>query len=246
MEDDRGSEEKQDWGDETIEFVCHPDDRGVIPEPQPSSRVLPEWYKALEMMVQSGDSKFMNSTVRRCPAFLDSLNLGWILPFEADVKINTEDTGKIAVDDGGTGIVTPTTLGTGNLPDHAVGALAFRSSWAVDVPDGYSLFVVQPMNRREARYDIVGGLIDADQSLTTVEATGIWYASDSKTIIREGDPMFQVIPLKRDSRSENALVRPFRKDGHDQYARSTDRTNVNRSWYRNNDWVPKSTRIIQS
>ncbi|WP_254766053.1 hypothetical protein [Salinilacihabitans rarus] len=229
---------------EKVEFVCHPDDDGAIPEPKPAADVLPEWYRNLPPVTREG--KFREQTVRLCPAFLDALSLGWILPLEADVKVNSENPadGPVEFDDGGAGVVTEYTLGNGKLPDRAIDTVKFHSRWALKVPDGYSALVVQPMNRRERRFEVVAQIVDADRTLQWIDAPAFWYADGARTVLREGTPLVQVIPFERESRLENAVVRPFRRDGKQSYDMTKRRTSVNRSWYRTREWTPKSTRMI--
>lgn len=223
-----------------VEFVCEPALRGEIPEPKAASNVLPEWYKRLEGRIE--ETLDLPSTVRMCPAFLDALSLGWILPFEADVRVDNE-TGTF--DDGGAGLVREATLGDGTLPEGVARTVRFRSRWGVRLPEGYSLLVMQPMNRREQRFKVVGEVVDADAGVTAVEVGAFWYPDAGNTIIREGEPLVQVVPFKRDSRVEDALVRPFGEDGERSYRTTKRQSKVNRSHYREEEWTPKGTRVLR-
>ena len=71
-----------------IEFLCAEEDYNVIPEPFPSRKFMPEWYKALPPKV-NGENRLENSTIKRCSPFLDSMTVGWIIPLAADVEITT-------------------------------------------------------------------------------------------------------------------------------------------------------------
>lgn len=233
--------------DSQVEFICHPDKHGEIPEPKASSNVFPEWYKRLQMLFKNDDG-ISERTVRTCPAFLDALTLGWILPAESNIKIDTvdPDDGPIEWDDGGANIISDRTIGTGELPKDTVGSFQLHSSWAAKVPDGYSILVLPPLNRRETRYTVVAQLIDADENLSTIDIPVLWHADNGKTIIRKGDPIAQVIPLNRESRLRKALARPFRDGGYDSYGRIITRSKTNRSWYRKEAWNPKSSMMINT
>ncbi len=69
-----------------LEFLCFDDDLGNIPEPYPARKLIPEWYKALPMKLGLG---FEQSTLKRCPPFLDAMVTGWIIPLVADVRIQS-------------------------------------------------------------------------------------------------------------------------------------------------------------
>ncbi len=228
--------------DELIEFICHPDDRGEIPEPKAASDELPGWYEALDMRIDG--EHFSERTVRMCPAFLDALSLGWILPLEADVKVNTAS-GRGIHTSCDRNIVEEYTLSDGSLPPNSVGTLEITSSWAPNVPDGYSLLVLDPLNRRDQRFEVVPQIIDADKQLSRISAPIIWYADNARTILREETPLFQIVPYKRDSRLEKAIIHPLTDEDEKSIERTEQKTKVNNSWYRTNDWEPKGTRLIE-
>src|SRR5438105_11441393 len=77
-----------------IEFLCAAEDVGVIPEPYPARKLMPEWFKNLPPRVNN-ESKLRNSTIKRCMPFLDALNLGWIIPLAADVEFSKDKDGNI-------------------------------------------------------------------------------------------------------------------------------------------------------
>ena len=73
-----------------IEFLCMKEDYGVIPEPYPARKYLPQWFKDLPPKVDKKD-KLENSTIKRCAPFLDAMVVGWIIPLAADVEIITNN-----------------------------------------------------------------------------------------------------------------------------------------------------------
>src|ERR687896_59326 len=59
-----------------IEFLCPPEDKGVIAEPVPARAVQPAWFKKLPGLDRSALSATNNGlTVKRCVPFLDAMNL---------------------------------------------------------------------------------------------------------------------------------------------------------------------------
>ena len=73
-----------------IEFLCAPEDLGVIAEPVPAREALPDWFRRLPAVDKQRLSPTDNAlTVKRCMPFLDALTAGWILPLAATVRIET-------------------------------------------------------------------------------------------------------------------------------------------------------------
>jgi len=78
-----------------IEFLCAPEDLGVIAEPVPAREALPEWFKRLAPVDKQRLSTTDNAlTIKRCMPFLDALMTGWILPLAATVRIEVLDNGQ--------------------------------------------------------------------------------------------------------------------------------------------------------
>ena len=57
----------------------------VWPHPKPASRFIPNEYKQLERFL---DNNYHKSTVKTCIPFLDSLTMGYIIPFDQDYLID--------------------------------------------------------------------------------------------------------------------------------------------------------------
>ncbi len=81
--------------DPVIEFKCHPDLEGVIPEPYPARHYMPDWYKKLAMFVRVEDdgAQTDDPTIKRCPPVLDALVTGWIIPLVCQVEFTIKDKG---------------------------------------------------------------------------------------------------------------------------------------------------------
>ena len=78
-----------------IEFLCAPEDKGVIAEPVPARSVLPSWFKRLPGTDRSEVGATNNGlTVKRCTPFLDAMGVGWIVPLGATVRLEVSDDGR--------------------------------------------------------------------------------------------------------------------------------------------------------
>ena len=68
-----------------IEFICEEvKGNGVIPEPYPSRKLIPDWYKKLSNYTENEEGMEI-PTLKRCPPFLDAMSSGWIIPLAADI-----------------------------------------------------------------------------------------------------------------------------------------------------------------
>jgi hypothetical protein len=78
-----------------IEFRCEPGDKGVIAEPFPAKSVLPEWFRRLPVVDKDHLAATDNAlTIKRCMPFLDALQVGWILPLAATMRLEVKDGGQ--------------------------------------------------------------------------------------------------------------------------------------------------------
>ena len=59
--------------------------KDIWPNPKPASRFIPEEYKKLKRFK---DDNLHNPTVKTCVPFLDSLILGYIIPFDQDYLVD--------------------------------------------------------------------------------------------------------------------------------------------------------------
>ena len=172
----------------------------IWPHPKPASRFIPDEYKKLKRFK---DNNLHNPTVKTCIPFLDSLTMGYIMPFDQDYLVDPV---------GDDFSVTPANrekedFGFHNqtqLPEkwHKVtGANAgkFINKWLIKTPPGYSCLFIHPMNRLEERFKIIEGVVDTDTYTNVVHFPFILQKRDEQFIIKKGEPMIQIIPFKRES-----------------------------------------------
>ena len=136
--------------------------KDIWPNPKPASRFIPDEYKKLKRFK---DDNLHDPTVKTCVPFLDSLILGYIIPFDQDYLVDPIENDFS---------VTPANKNASSefhdkeqLPKEwqkisgkKVGK--FMNKWLIKTPPGYSCLFVQPMNRMEERFDIIPGVVDTD------------------------------------------------------------------------------------
>ena len=172
----------------------------VWPHPQPASRFIPDEYKKLERH-KNGD--LHAPTVKTCMPFLDSMSMGYIIPFDQDYLVDPVE------DDF---VVTPANKQPNNFGYHdqtqlpekwhkttGKNAGKFGNKWLVKTPPGYSCLFIHPMNRLEERFKIIEGVVDTDTYISEINFPFILKKRDKQFLIKKGEPMVQVIPFKRES-----------------------------------------------
>jgi len=172
--------------------------KDIWPNPKPASRFIPDEYKKLKRFK---DDNLHDPTVKTCVPFLDSLILGYIIPFDQDYLVDPIENDFS---------VTPANKNASSefhdkeqLPKEwqkisgkKVGK--FMNKWLIKTPPGYSCLFVQPMNRMEERFDIIPGVVDTDTYLNLINFPYFLKKRDEQFLFKRGEPMVQVIPFKRE------------------------------------------------
>ena len=174
-------------------------------QPQPAKKFLPQWYKDSETTTLSelGEER---SGLKRCIPFLDSMISGYMLVTPVDIFISKNEDGSLNIrwnsvekledfisergKDLGEKIPRP----AGHYPNH----LTFRGFWGMKTPRGWSLLVVQPLNRFDLPWTITSGFMDADKFSTSGNIP-FFIREDFEGMVPAGTPFAQLIPVKRES-----------------------------------------------
>ena len=177
--------------------------------PLPAIKALPKWFSAIPRFV-GNDKKFkffpngnMNSTVKWCNPFLDSLTAGYVLSLENDLYVSKEN-GEHAFTWKRGGDEFITTHNKQQVSDQMVPAgfdpqpFKFRNTWSIRTPKGYSALFMHPLNRYDLPFRTFSGFVDTDDYNIPVHFPFVIKA-DFEGIIPAGTPLIQVIPIKRES-----------------------------------------------
>jgi hypothetical protein len=208
-----------------IEFLCDKEDFGVIPEPYPARKLMPEWFKALPPKVEN-KNKLENSTIKRCAPFLDAMCLGWIIPLAADVEFVTNDDVtsvnyrwsfyKTMIENHSQSQLSTE---TSKHPSHPKPPMKFMNYWMIKVPKGYS--------------------VDSDVYFEYVNFPFFFKTPNYTGLIKAGTPLVQVIPIKRDTILEESEVKVMSPEDIEERAKTRRKRQSHESHYRDNVWVRK-------
>ena len=172
----------------------------VWPHPQPANRFIPDEYKKL---LRFTDNNMHRPTIKTCMPFLDSLTMGYIIPFDQDYLVDpVEDDFSVTPanrEHNDFGFHNQTELPEEWKKTTGENAGKFHNKWLIKTQPGYSCLFIKPMNRIETRFDIIAGIVDTDTYINTINFPFILNKRDKQFLIKKGEPMVQVIPFKRES-----------------------------------------------
>lgn len=228
-----------------IEFLCEPEDYGVIPEPFPSRKFLPDWYKALPSK-RNKENTLENGTLKRCPPFLDAMTVGWIIPLVSDVEIisNGDASGinykwnfyKTVIENHTQDQITTQESPNPNLPKPP---LKFLNYWYIKVPKGWSVLFVPPINRPDPRFTCLSGLVDVDGYHEYINFPFFFNQPNYTGILKAGTPLVQAIPIKRSNICKDYSTRVVNKKEKAEIELTRRKRTSRPSLYRETIWERK-------
>lgn len=224
-----------------IEFVSTEHVLANAPHPIPASKGLPEWFKRMPRMAESGNEQ----TVKTCMPFLDAMSTGYLIPAFADLHVETIN-GELAF-----GVATgepPVSPHSGEqikgCPAHSTpfgdSPFKFINPWVIKTPPGWSCLFMTPANHSEDRFSIVTGIVDTDTYHNQINFPAVWLKEHYKGVIARGTPLVQVIPFQR--ATVNSSVRAFSDDDTVSHKRFAIGTPLVEHFYRHCAWQPKKYR----
>jgi hypothetical protein len=219
-----------------IEFLCAPEDLGVIAAPVPAREALPDWFRRLAPVDKNHLSTTDNAlTVKRCMPFLDALMAGWILPLAATVRIDIRDNGQ-TVD---TGWDFDKTMVSNHHPYQVNGhpmqprpPCKFHNHWTIRTPKGWSCLFIPPMNQPNGVVEVAAGIVDTDEYTSLIHFPFFATAPDGLYTLEKGMPLVQVIPFRREDLQLPGTVRAETADEAAERQRILRATSAGDGWYR--------------
>jgi hypothetical protein len=225
-----------------IEFLCRPDDRGVIAEPVPARSALPEWFRHLKGVDTTQLTTSNNGiTVKRCMPFLDALSLAWILPLAATVRLQISDGGRTV--DSGWDFDREMVSNHGGFqvagnPFEPRPPMKFHNYWTIRTAPGWSCLLLPPINRPDPVVHILSGVVDTDTYASPVNSPFFAVARDGMYTLRKGTPLAHVVPFRRKDVVARGVVRSETPDEAEARERIRRNTAAGDGWYRNHARAP--------
>jgi len=176
--------------------------------PRPAREFLPEWYKKIPKFA---DGKFKpgdnnnssNATLKACVPFMDGMTNGYIQETWCDIYIQKQDDSGLSYRPA----TDPKIMSHRGALHYPIGEnfyqmeFVWQLQWMAQCPVGYSLLITHPINRYDLPFLTISAIVDSDSFYGAPDGANlpIYIKKDFEGIIPKGTPMYQMIPIKRES-----------------------------------------------
>jgi hypothetical protein len=195
-----------------IKFYPFSSDTAVFSgEPKQASKFLPSWYKKTPPIVENGGIAFgqLGTTVKKCMPIFDLISAGYIISAPCDIYIDSTNPEKIEwsiplglISFKSDMFAVHAKEQYENMPVnnnlHHKDLLRIFPFWAVGTPKGYSSIFLQPQYSDPSPLTALQAIVDTDNFITDGHLS-FWVEKDFKGVIKQGTPLIQVIPFKREA-----------------------------------------------
>jgi hypothetical protein len=200
-----------------IEFMCEPQHKGVLIEPQPAYKHIAEWWKRVPAKLPVNKTSPRDAfgavamTSKDCLPLLDGMGLGYMMLSAADLHVRTDSTRNMEVRSGPTYSAgsqhSSDQLGK-DYPTYPMPAIKFHNPWVIKTRPGYSTLFIPPMNHtNEERFRCMAAVVDTDTYPKQVNFPGLWFAKDYDGTVKAGTPLVTAIPFRRADVPRELLIR---------------------------------------
>jgi hypothetical protein len=184
----------------------------------PAAKFWPEWFKKQRPNIDNSETYSRDmSTVRRCPAVLDVLGMGYVIPLWCDFKVTRVagmqgDELRFSVPQNVSRHFIANIHPEEQLdaypfgPDTFKGSFKFINPWELRTPPGYSAMVVSPYYHNNPNLEVMNGVVDTDIYHELHINTFFTAPLNEEVTFERGMPLAQIIPFKRENfESETAV-----------------------------------------
>jgi hypothetical protein len=182
----------------------------VFPEPEPSIKNIPEWYR-LQPSYYNNDTKVVNGqqqlTIKKCLAVFDAMTSGYLLKCPVDIYIDTTQDNpifQIAPHFNNLQIPIISYHAKEQVSHYPIDKekyidfiLRINLVWVVSTPKGYSSLFIAPQHNESSPINAISAIIDTDE-FYSAGAFSFIVEKGYKGIIKRGTPLVQVLPFKRE------------------------------------------------
>lgn len=184
----------------------------LVDPPKPASKMLPEWYRK-----QSSSLGAAGSTIKRCMPIFDIMTAGYIICLPCDIYVDATNPEKLeyfvperVLDN------LQEDLFAEHLPEqmseyprtpsiYHKSVLRIDPFYTVGTEKGYSAMFVQPFHGDPSPLQAFPALIDTDSFISNGHYS-FYVENNFRGVIKQGTPLIQVIPFKRDSYSTKVVL----------------------------------------
>jgi hypothetical protein len=203
----------------TIRFYPFSENTATFaPMPIPAIKLLPEWYKKQPGIVKSEDALpqgVINSTVKKCMPVFDIITAGYMIVAPCDIYVDATDPEKLSYSLPLTMKQFQSDMFATHAPQqydhypidkkiHHKQLLRIMPFWSVETPKGYSSLFSNPFHRDESELLAISAIVDTDSFISDGHLSFL-VKNGFKGVIKQGTPLVQIIPFKRDEWSSEEV-----------------------------------------
>lgn len=176
--------------------------------PTPANKLIPSWFKNSHLLGDQNKAEELNvsanltnGTYKKCVPMLDALGLGYIIETQYDVVLKhidnnwdlswkTQETVFEVHAENSRNIETPY--------GYYSRVAKYMYNRIPMTPKGYSTLIISPLGYNKLPFKSLAGVVDTDKNISAF-ALPVWVSKNHKGIIKQGTPLAQIIPFKRDN-----------------------------------------------
>lgn len=195
-----------------IEFIASSTEtENFVKSPQKSILSIPKWftsqrseYAKSPQFDERGKAQFVNGGIRACMPFFDSLTHGYIQETWCDIYIEKDKTSgqlKYYYSSSPEIMASRAVLSTTHHDgEYYPNEFTWHIEWINKTPKGYSVLITHPLNRLDLPFTTMSAIIDSDLYHHSPSGNLPFLIKNNfEGLIPAGTPMYQVIPIKRES-----------------------------------------------
>jgi hypothetical protein len=178
----------------------------VVEKPKPAKSYFPKWYKDTPKFergkLEIDFNGQANVTMKSCMPFFDTFTTGYIQETWCDIYVKDTGDGCEWRYSSLPEIIEQRTSvhPYPKVQGFSETEFSWRQPWIPQLPLGYSMIYTHPFNRFDLPFLSLSGIIDNDRYYMERIANHPFYVREGfEGIIPKGTPMFQMIPIKRES-----------------------------------------------
>ena len=182
------------------------------PEPKPASKSIPDWYRSQpghrgdeEMIPGAGVAA---STIKRCMPIFDAMSAGYMIVAPCDIYLDATDPEKLSWQIPASLHQLKADMFATHAPEQYENypvdpdqyhKQLFRilPTWSIETEDGYSTLFTNPYHSDNSPLWAFTGLIDTDKFISEGHVSFL-VKKNFKGTIKQGTPLYQIIPFKRE------------------------------------------------
>lgn len=214
--------------DKTIKFIANHKEiiSPLVEAPVPAAKEVPKWWKEIPRQVEISNIKPDPPTVKLCAPTMDILTSGYIVKLWSDIYVKQDEElkknniCKVSFPNGlkyspiSVWHTEQVSNYKYNVPDNFYkNVIKYNHGWTIKTPSGWSCLITHPFGYNNLPFYSLPGFVDTDILNTDINTPFI-IKKGFTGIIEKGTPMFQIIPIKRESWNHEVYRT---EDGINQY-----------------------------